>query len=159
LQALERVWPKAWGGVATKPWTAGQPLPNGPFDLIVSSHAINELFANDPDRLSRRTALAMELVSRLAPNGLLLLVEPALRRTGRDLLELRDALLANGLHVLAPCLHRGACPALERPRDWCHADRPWDAPKSVQAVAAAAGLARPKLTPLYRVGRNSFGCC
>lgn len=155
LQALERIWPRTWGTVATRTWTAGQPLPAGPFDLIVASHALNELFASQPDRLARRTELALDLASRLSSEGVLVLVEPALRRTGREMLELRDTLLTKGLSVRAPCLFRGPCPALERPRDWCHADRPWEPPPLVSSVANAAGLARDSLKYSYVIFSNA----
>jgi ribosomal protein RSM22 (predicted rRNA methylase) len=29
-------------------------------------------------------------------------------------------LLAEGLHVVAPCMYQAACPALAHKRDWCH---------------------------------------
>ena len=50
----------------------------------------------------------------------MVILEPALRETSRDLLAVRDQLVAGGLHVVAPCLWAGPCPALARDRDWCH---------------------------------------
>ena len=51
----------------------------------------------------------------------MLLVEPALRETSRELLAVRDQLLAlSDLEIVAPCFWTGACPALARERDWCH---------------------------------------
>jgi hypothetical protein len=50
----------------------------------------------------------------------MILLEPALRETSRALLEVRDRLVVSGLHVVAPCFWAGPCPALARPRDWCH---------------------------------------
>ncbi len=112
----------------------------GGFDLVVASHLLNELFVSskgggqvggqtdgqtDGQTEERLTRLA-GLVNRwgedlLAPGGLVVLIEPALRETSRDLLQVRDRLLAAGrLRVRAPCLYRGPCPALARERDWCH---------------------------------------
>jgi hypothetical protein len=100
----------------------------GGFDLVVASHLLNELLLDmqvHRQTEERLTRLA-ELVNRwgsdlLAPGGLIVLVEPALRETSRDLLRVRDRLLAAGrLRVRAPCLYRGPCPALARERDWCH---------------------------------------
>jgi len=127
-------------------WKAGDAIPDGPFDVIVASHMLNELFASDLARLDARTAFAQSLANRLTPNGLLVLVEPALKRTGRELLVIRDRLLQQTkLAALAPCLFQGACPAIQRPRDWCHADRPWTPTELVVEAGAAAGLERDTL--------------
>ena len=45
----------------------------------------------------------------------MVILEPALRDTSRELLSVRDALVARGFAVRAPCLWRGPCPALVRP--------------------------------------------
>ncbi len=90
----------------------------GRFDLIVAAHLLNEL-ALDPDGRARLVqGWCREL---LEERGTCVLVEPALRETSRALLAVRDRLLAAGLFVAAPCLFRGACPALVRERDFCHA--------------------------------------
>lgn len=154
LQSLKSIWDARAGSLTTRTWRVGQPLPDGPFDVIVSSHVLNELFADAPDRIERRTQFALDLAQRLAPGGLLVLVEPALKRSGRDLLELRDRLLGKSLHVVAPCFFRGPCPALERPRDWCHSDRPWTPPALVERAGEAAGLARESLKFSYVVLTN-----
>ncbi len=149
LEAARQIWPARWGTVATRRWRAGEPLPSGPFDLVVASHFINELDAARSDRIACRAELLAGVAERISPEGRLLLIEPALRRTGRELLELRSELLDRGWSVVAPCLSSGPCPALERTRDWCHADRPWTAPELVERVAAAAGLKRESLKYSY----------
>jgi hypothetical protein len=74
------------------------------------------------------------------------LIEPALRETGRALLELRDALLEGGsFQALAPCLTQKPCPALADPRDWCTADRRWTPPPHVVQLADATGLRADEL--------------
>ena len=88
----------------------------------------------------------------LAPDGTLILLEPALRETSRPLLAVRDRLLATGLKVVAPCFWTGPCPALARERDWCHDAAP---PLDAQAAqpragkAQSAGVSRPR--PAARV--------
>lgn len=97
----------------------------GGFDLVVAGHLLNELWVDlHPEQ---RLPKLGDLVGRwatelLGPGGLLVLIEPALRETSRALLAVRDRVLAagSGVRVLAPCLFRGPCPALERERDWCH---------------------------------------
>lgn len=130
------------------------PPVEGKFDLVVAAHLLNELFVQRPDRVSLR-AQRVVAWSRalLAPGGLLVVVEPALRETSRDLLGVRDQVLAAGLHVVAPCFWTGACPALARNRDWCHDAAP--VPSSPRVDFSYLVLARereplPPL-PLYRV--------
>lgn len=146
---LRRLWSPSWGELETRAWSAGQPLPEGTFDVIVLAHVLNELFPGDPHRLEKRSALMKELAARLSPDGLLVLVEPALRRTGRELLVLRDRLVSHGLSVQAPCFFQGSCPAIIRPRDWCHSDRPWKPPALLEKIGDEAGLARESLKFAY----------
>jgi len=123
------------GVVATRQADLGGGLPrlDGEFDLVVVANALSEL----PVR--SRAALVEALP--LAQNGAVLLVEPALRETGRALLELRDELLRTGRwSAAAPCLTQRPCPALEHPRDWCTALHAWDAPPHVAQLAAQLGL-------------------
>jgi ribosomal protein RSM22 (predicted rRNA methylase) len=99
----------------------------GPFDLVVAAHVLNELYVGEaPERrLARLGELTRRWCERLvADGGVLLLLEPALRETSRVLLAVRDRLLADGMRVVAPCFFAGHCPALVRPRDWCHDSAP-----------------------------------
>jgi SAM-dependent methyltransferase len=124
-------------------WSEGQKLPEGHYDLIVCQHLLNELSA--PQRLT----LCHELLLMLRPHGTLLLLEPALRATSRDLLMLRDVLVSEGHAIRAPCLWRGACQALDRPSDWCHGERDWDPPELLLQIARAAGLHKESLKMSY----------
>lgn len=159
LDTFRRLWSPQLGELKTTTWTTGNALPAGPFDVIVMSHVLNELFPGDPARLEKRQNLVNDIASRLAPEGLLVLVEPALRRTGRELLVVRDRLISGGLVARAPCLFQGNCPAIARPRDWCHADRPWEPPALARAAAEAAELSRESLKYSYvilsRAGERS----
>jgi len=78
-------------------------------------------------------------------------IEPALRETSRQLLEVRDLLVARGFAVRAPCLFRGPCPARLRETDWCHAERPIDAPPLVAEIAKRAGLRKEAVKMSYLV--------
>jgi len=149
LAVLQRLWRGADGPPTTRVWRAGEPLPPGPFDLITASHFLNELASPGDVEGDRQMTLLQALVSTLAPQGRLLLLEPALKTTGRALLGLRDRLIADGLQVLAPCLTQAPCPMLERPRDWCHADRPWTPSPLVERLCEASGLARGSLKYAY----------
>ena len=99
----------------------------GGFDLVIAAHLLNELFVAAPQgpsdgaRIEKLAAVVRQWADRLlAPAGTMILIEPALRETSRALLQVRDRLLAVGLHIVAPCFCQTSCPALVRERDWCH---------------------------------------
>jgi hypothetical protein len=152
------------------------PAEAGRFDLVVAAHLLNELYVDrSPSERARLRASRVLAWSEglLADGGLVILIEPALRETSRDLLEVRDQVVAAGLVVLAPCLRQGGCPALQRERDWCHDAAPVEGRPRVDFSylvlrRGAAGVAAPACDPeLYRVvsdrltekGRlRIFGC-
>jgi SAM-dependent methyltransferase len=118
-------------------------LPEGSFDLIVMGHCLNELWRGREGAIDRKLALLRRAALSLAPGGRILLIEPALLLTCRELIALRDALAAEGWSVLGPCPGSYACPAfVAGPDRSCHAESPWAPPEPVASLAAAAGLDR-----------------
>jgi ribosomal protein RSM22 (predicted rRNA methylase) len=109
----------------------------GTFDLVVAAHLLNELgrSLSVGERAKLVFAWAREL---LAEGGLLVLLEPALRETSRELLAVRDQLVSVGYFVLAPCLWQGPCPALVRERDFCHATAPWEPDEAARRAGRSA---------------------
>jgi hypothetical protein len=84
-----------------------------------------------------------------------MIVEPALRQTARALHQLRNHLLKQGLcTVYSPCLHEGACPALDRPDDWCHEERPWQPPPAIAAIDREVGFIKDALKFSYLLLRT-----
>lgn len=115
--------------------------PEGAFDLVILSHVLNEI--GDPRRgNAARIAVLRRALSKLAPGGRILIVEPATRVHGRALMRLRDEVAAEGhAEILAPCPARVQnCPLLSRPADWCHADLRFAPPPEFSALAKAARL-------------------
>jgi SAM-dependent methyltransferase len=106
--------------------------------LVLAANVLSELPGGAPER----AALLQRLASRLRPGGRLLVLEPALKETGRALLEARDLLLGGEpkLFVHAPCFTQRPCPALAHPRDWCTAEQPWDPPAWFRSLSNALGL-------------------
>jgi ribosomal protein RSM22 (predicted rRNA methylase) len=140
--------------LATREWTPGRGLVDlgggRGFDLVTLGHLVNELFLGE-DAAKRRAAFLGEALRLVAPGGSLVVIEPALRETSRALLEVRDLLVADGVAVRAPCLYRGACPALARPGDWCHAERRVELPALVEEIARRAGLRKEAVKMSYLV--------
>ncbi len=51
----------------------------------------------------------------------LLIIEPSTQQDGRKLMQLREQMLGQGYHILAPCTHQLPCPLLHQSKnDWCH---------------------------------------
>lgn len=117
----------------------------GPFSLIFVGNTLTELPAG------ARATLLRELLAKLAPEGALIVIEPALQQTSRDLHRLRDELLERReARVFAPCTHQLSCPLVDHPKAWCHEIRVWsDAPPRLRKLAAASGLRRRDLKFSY----------
>ena len=102
-------------------------LPAEEFDLTLAANVLSEV--GDPAALLRKLT------------GTIVIIEPALRETGRALLRLRDTLLAEGFaKALAPCLTQKPCPALASSKDWCTAELRWKPPRFFLQLAEATGL-------------------
>lgn len=115
----------------------GQGLPPGPFHLITLGNLLNELWKNEPDRIERRFQFVKSLGSFLAPDGRIVILEPALSSTSRELLQVRDLATSDGvLYVEAPCFRQAHCPAL--PEGVCHTEIPWNPPPLVREIGRRA---------------------
>lgn len=148
LELARTLATEAGEGIATREWSPEKPLPDGKFDVITMGHVVNELFNG---QIGPRAALLERILERVNANGSLVVVEPALRETSRALLQVRDALVERGYAIRAPCLFRGACPALSKESDWCHAERQWRMPKLVEDLARGASLHKESLKMSYLI--------
>ena len=142
----------------------------GKFDLVVAAHLLNELYIDrtPSERLALRARRVRAWATLLAPNGMLILIEPALRETSRELLAVRDQVLAAGLQVVAPCFWTGPCPALAQERDWCHDAAPVPSKPRVdfsylvlrtEPVAPSPTLYRVVSDPMPEKGRLRLFVC
>ncbi|MFV0415722.1 MAG: small ribosomal subunit Rsm22 family protein, partial [Chthoniobacterales bacterium] len=76
-----------------------------------------------------------KLLSLLAPDALLILLEPALKETATRLMQIRDTVTqSTGLKILSPCLHHEQCALLAEGRFWYHEVRKWQPPPSLQRI-------------------------
>ena len=127
----------------------------GPYDLIIMANCLNELFSASVDPSAERAAVVAQILPFLAPHGTIMIVEPALRQTARALHQVRNQLLKQGLcTVYSPCLHEGACPALDHPDDWCHEERPWQTPPAIAAIDRDVGFIKDALKFSYLLLRT-----
>ena len=129
--------------------------PGAPFNLIILANCLNEIHADATDPIAMRSRLVTDLLALLAPQGTIMIVEPALRETSRSLHQVRDRLLQEKrCTVYSPCLHENNCPALAKPDDWCHEERPWDSPAMIQEIDDAVGFIKDALKFSYLLLRK-----
>jgi ribosomal protein RSM22 (predicted rRNA methylase) len=127
----------------------------GRYDLIIVQNLLSELYIGRPDAVDRRAAFVAMLLDRLAVNGSVMLIEPALRSTSRALHQVRDQLLAQGqCTIYSPCLHDAPCPALIKPSDWCHEERMWETPDWIAQVDREVGFIKDALKFSYAILRK-----
>ncbi len=132
--------------VETIPWDIGRHLPKLPAaDLILSLNLMGELPPG------RRPGLIGQLIGNLREEGRLLVIEPALQKTTRELMELHDILLRRrAATIYAPCLHQAACPMLAaNRRDWCHTTMEWERPPFVEKFDRLVGIRKDYLNCSY----------
>jgi ribosomal protein RSM22 (predicted rRNA methylase) len=132
-----------------------QIMRNGPYDLMIMANCLNELFSTSIDPSAERAVVVAQLLPYLAPHGTIMIIEPALRQTARDLHQLRNLLLKQNLcTVYSPCLHERDCPALDHPDDWCHEERPWQTPPAIAALDRKVGFIKDALKFSYLLLRK-----
>lgn len=80
-------------------------------DMVMAGYVLTEL----------APAALKDVLSSLwqRTDRLLVIVEPGTVNGFRRVLECRDALLADGATIVAPCSHQGRCPLADHAR-WCH---------------------------------------
>jgi ribosomal protein RSM22 (predicted rRNA methylase) len=129
--------------------------PRAPFNLIILANCLNEIHADAIDPIAMRSRLVTELLALLAPQGTIMIVEPALRETSRALHQVRDRLLQEKCcTIYSPCLHENNCPALVKPDDWCHEERAWAPPTSIQEIDGEVGFIKDALKFSYLLLRK-----
>jgi SAM-dependent methyltransferase len=120
----------------------------GAADIVSFGHSLNEVASGRDDRVAVRAALLERYATALSPGGSILVIEPALLSTSRDLLALRNLLVSRGWRVLAPCVDRARldCPALAAGESQtCHDEVRWTMPASVERLAQSLALDKESL--------------
>ncbi len=134
---------------------SSESLPEGKkFSVAIFCHSLNELWQEKKDRIDRRTGLIEQILdSYMEKEGLLILCEPAQTKSSRELISIRDSLLArrSDLDLLAPCTGSGTpCPALRQGEGTsCHSEGNWEAVEPATSLAEAAGLDRKSIKMSY----------
>ena len=118
------------------------------FDIVLMSHVLNELWKNDPNKIDLRMDFIKKQAEKLGENGILILNEPAMLESSRNLIKIRDEILGSeafrGMNLVAPCPFSGSkkCPAMLSEKQTCHAEKMWKPVEPVMSLAKGAGLDR-----------------
>jgi hypothetical protein len=97
------------------------------YDIIIFANSLAEII---PDG-SIPSSYMGSVFGRLNDQGIVIMIEPALKKFARRLMELRDVVAdRRGIQVLLPCLHDGHCAmlSLNRRGEWCHQSVSWSPP-------------------------------
>lgn len=122
----------------------------GRFDLIILANVLNELGG-----VKDQYQFCLSLIKHcLKPDGVLIILDPALRLTTRSLMEMRNLLIKNqsDLEIISPCLHKHPCPMFaQNRRDWCHFYLEWKCPAAIYEVDRLLGIRHNYLKMAYLI--------
>ena len=115
-------------GDASRPET----WPSGPYDIIVAGFVLNEMSRLGPQEL---LDWMQSMSDALAPGGLILILEPALKITSERLQRLSDAVVAHKIIPrIGPDLDDAPCPQLAAGVHWSHEVRAWSIPIATEII-------------------------
>ncbi len=125
------------------------------YDLIIAANVLNEFRDQN-----YQYKLCSNLLNHLKHDGCLIILDPALQKTTRPLMELRNNILRNlkGFKVLSPCLHQADCPMLtHNRRDWCHFYLEWKCPQIIRKIDQLLGIKHDYLKMAYLIFQKASG--
>lgn len=99
--------------VRSAEWQEGsvmEQLSSGSFDVVTISYVLNELRSQD--------GIALAGAAWKRTNKLLLIMEPGTPAGFERIRDVRQKLIGEGGHIVAPCPHEDDCPMIAG--DWCH---------------------------------------
>lgn len=143
--------------IVTRQWNClkGSLPIEGHFDLIILGHCLDELFPpTNPQWSALQDKFVQTMLGKLTPNGFLLIVGSSYLESNKNILQLRDNLVAKGVPVQAPCVWRGECPALKAKDSPCYAQREFEKPILIKEIQRAAGINLGSLKMTYVIFRN-----
>lgn len=102
-------------------------LPRKRYDVIICSNSFAEIIRDD----SLLRKYIGVLLGHLCESGLLVIIEPALKKYARRVMQLHDDLANHkAAQVILPCLHKENCSLLkiDSRDEWCHESVAWKPP-------------------------------
>lgn len=135
------------------------------FDIIIAANVINEIGYDDRS-LGIVTSIMKDC---LLDDGVLILIDPALKTSSRGLMWLRDRIVESKIaDLISPCVHARPCPMLAaNERDWCHFYLEWKRPQLIAKLDDLVGTDHRHLKMSYLIlakmgampQREDRSCC
>lgn len=122
------------------------------FDVIILGYCLHELFPGD--RAGAQAFVEKLMKHYLTEDGFLLIVDSSVQERNDAILSLRDALVAKGTPVQAPCVWKGECPALKVKGSPCYAQREFEKPYLIKEIQRAASINLNSLKMTYLILRQ-----
>lgn len=119
------------------------------YDIVFFSNILGEIKSAE-----EQLALVETIYKdHLTQNGAIIIIEPALQKTTRALMCLRDRLCTDlDCNILSPCLHNAPCPMLlANHRDWCHMYLEWERPRLIEKIDQLIGNRKDYLKFSYLI--------
>lgn len=107
--------------------------PKGRFDVILLVNSLAEILYEKEIPMQ----FIKTVVRCLTDDGLVIIIEPAVKRLARRIMMLRNSLAKQKtLLVLLPCLHDSDCALLqvEKRDEWCHQSVSWSPPDFLKII-------------------------
>ena len=123
------------------------------FNLMTFSYVLNEQSGETSDIKQIASNLVRTCENHLEEDGLVIILEPALKDQSRKVLQLRKELLKlnpSWLKILLPCFNNHDCGALSSD-DWCHEQVSWWRPPYYVEIDKLAELDHKTLPFSYLV--------
>lgn len=141
------------------------------FSIILISHVLNELWKTDNKKIEKRINFLKNVKNFLSENGVLILNEPAVLESSRNLIKVRDEILNDKefeeLTLIGPCQNvvsdfenkktgkelnqQIQCPCLLSENQTCHAEKMWKPNEPILSLAKGAKLDRQSVKMTYFV--------
>lgn len=137
---------------------------NSQFSIILMSHVLNELWKTDNKKIEKRINFLKNVKNFLSESGILILNEPAVLESSRNLIKVRDEILNDKefseLSLISPCQNvvststttkKIVCPCLLSENQTCHAEKLWNPNEPILSLAKGAKLDRQSVKMTYFV--------
>lgn len=112
------------------------------YSLILAANVINEMEED------KAFGLLRDLAQLLTDDGILLVIDPALKAPTQRAMSLRDRLRScdGSLTLLYPCTRQDSCPMrVVDPEGWCHGTLRWERPRLVAQLDELLGFNKHRI--------------
>lgn len=129
--------------VTPQKWSYPSPLPAQKFDLVILGYSLFNL-GGKPEEIIKKC------LDRVNENGYLVIVDSSQPEENFEILKLRDQIVSSGFSIQAPCVWRGACPALASKAP-CYAQREFYKPHVIKEIQRASSINLNSLKMSYLI--------